>query len=76
MSTVTADMSLTWRDGKRYLWLLGLVVPLLPFVGFGLAEATGSELVWFIGPVVVFGLFPLLDWTVGLDRANPPEDIV
>jgi len=21
----------TWRDKKRYLWILGLVVPLLPF---------------------------------------------
>ena len=30
-----------WTDSKRYAWMLGLLVPLLPFIAFGLAEATG-----------------------------------
>ena len=30
-----------WRDSKRYAWLLGLVVPLLPFIAWGLVHATG-----------------------------------
>ena len=25
-----------WTDGKRYLWLIGLVVPALAFVALGL----------------------------------------
>jgi len=25
-----------WQDGKRYLWPLALVVPVLPYVGYGL----------------------------------------
>ena len=31
----------SWTDPKRYLWLLGLVVPLIPFIAWGLVEATG-----------------------------------
>ena len=30
-----------WVDPKRHLWLIGLVVPLLPFVAYGMAEWTG-----------------------------------
>ena len=35
-STVPEGSTETWRDGKRYLWLIGLVVPSLAFVGYGL----------------------------------------
>ena len=41
---------LRWRDPKRYLWLLGLLVPSLPFLGWALVEATGLALFWFTGP--------------------------
>ena len=40
----TATVQLAWRDPKRYLWPLGLVVPLLPLLGWGLVEATGLGL--------------------------------
>src|SRR5690606_33616275 len=30
-----------WTDRKRYLWLIGLVVPSLVFLAIGLREATG-----------------------------------
>jgi alkane 1-monooxygenase len=84
MSTATVDphdhhvepTPAAWTDGKRYAWLLGLLVPVLPFAGWGLASATGSELAWFIGPLVVFGLFPLLDLLIGTDAENPPESVV
>jgi alkane 1-monooxygenase len=66
----------TWRDGKRYAWLLGLLVPMLPILAFGLVEATGLGIFWFFGPLVVFGLFPVLDLLVGKDKANPPESVV
>ena len=51
----------TWRDGKRYAWLLGLLVPTLPFLAWGLVEATGLGVFWFFGPMLVFGIFPLLE---------------
>ena len=30
-----------WTDPKRYAWLLGLLVPVIPFMAWGLVEATG-----------------------------------
>jgi alkane 1-monooxygenase len=65
-----------WRDRKRYLWLLGLIVPTLPFLAFGLVELTGLGVFWFYGPFLVFGVFPLLDLIVGVDAENPPEDAI
>lgn len=66
----------TWRDQKRYAWLLGLIVPLLPFISWGLVEATGVGALWFYGPVLIFGVFPLLDLLIGLDASNPPESVI
>jgi alkane 1-monooxygenase len=65
-----------WRDHKRYLWLLGLIVPTLPFLAWGLVEATGLGVFWFYGPFLVFAVFPLLDLIVGLDAENPPDDAI
>ena len=66
----------TWRDPKRYAWLLGLLVPLLPFMAWGLVEATGWGLLWFWGPIFVFGVMPLLDTVIGKDSSNPPDSVV
>jgi alkane 1-monooxygenase len=65
-----------WRDPKRYAWLLALIVPLLPFVSWGLVEATGLGVFWFYGPVLIFGVFPLLDILGGLDPSNPPDSVI
>ncbi|HWX87549.1 MAG TPA: alkane 1-monooxygenase [Solirubrobacteraceae bacterium] len=65
-----------WRDSKRYAWLLGLIVPLLPFISWGLVEATGLGAFWFYGPVLIFAVFPLLDLLVGLDASNPPDSVI
>jgi len=66
----------TWRDGKRYAWLLGIFVPLTPFVGWALVEVTGFGGFWFLTPFVVFVIFPLLDVTIGLDPTNPPDSVL
>src|SRR5215218_6299014 len=68
--------TLTWRDGKRYIWPLGLVVPTLPLIALILVEATGSGAFWFIGPVLLFGVFPLIDLLVGTDARNPPDELI
>ena len=67
---------LAWRDPKRLLWALGLIVPTLPFITWGLVHASGAGILWFFGPVLVFGIFPLLDLAAGHDRRNPPEAII
>jgi alkane 1-monooxygenase len=65
-----------WRDAKRYLWLLGLVVPTAPFLAYGLVELTGVDALWWFGPVLVFGIFPILDLIVGTDAENPPDTAI
>ncbi len=66
----------SWRDPKRYFWLLGLVVPTLPFLAWALVQITGLGVFWFYGPALVFGIFPLLDLAVGLDARNPPDSMI
>jgi alkane 1-monooxygenase len=51
-------------------------VPTLPFLAWGLVELTGLGVFWFYGPVLVFGIFPLLDLLVGTDARNPPESMI
>lgn len=70
------EASVSWRDPKRYYWLLGLVVPTLPFLAWALVHLTGLGAFWFYGPVLVFGIFPLLDLAVGMDARNPPESMI
>lgn len=65
-----------WRDRKRHLWLLGLVMPLLPFVAIGLYAFTGWGVWMWLGPLVILGLVPLVDLAAGVDPSNPPEDVV
>jgi alkane 1-monooxygenase len=65
-----------WRDGKRYLWILGTVVPLFLFLGWGLVNLTGLDVFWFIGPIVLYVMIPLLDIAIGDDPSNAPEDVV
>ncbi|MEU4625671.1 alkane 1-monooxygenase [Actinoplanes sp. NPDC023801] len=65
-----------WRDTKRPLWPLALVVPALPFTALLIGTATGSAWAWWLTPVVILGLIPVIDLLVGDDRANPPEEAV
>ena len=37
--SVPAASTARWKDGKRYLWLIGLVVPSLAFIGYGMHAA-------------------------------------
>jgi alkane 1-monooxygenase len=79
MSTVAVEEDLnpaTWRDGKRYAWLLGLIVPLLPFIAWTWVELTGLGVFWWFGPILVFGIFSVLDVIVGMDAENPPDSII
>ncbi len=61
-----------WRDRKFLFWPLALIVPLLPFRASAAAEAWGP-IGWWIAPVVVFGIFPLVDTVLWRDRRNVPE---
>jgi len=75
-ATIPAGSTAQWRDKKRYLWLMGLVVPSLGFAAWGHVELTGLSLFWYLGPIVVFITVPAVDLIAGLDRSNPPDDVV
>jgi len=63
-------------DRKRRLWLLSVVYPLQPFIAIWLHFTTGNEL-WFLLPIAAsYIIAPLLDWAIGEDRNNPPEEVV
>lgn len=68
-----APTTRAWRDPRKAFWPLALVVPLLPLVAGMLVAATDWGGFWWTGPVVIFGLMPLLDRALGLDTLNPPE---
>lgn len=72
-TSATADPA--WRDRKRRLWPLGVMVPTMPFAASGLVALTGWSIFWWIGPMIVFGIVPLLDQLTGLDQENPPEEV-
>jgi alkane 1-monooxygenase len=61
-----------WRDGKRYAWLLGVLVPAAVHrLRAGGADRPG--VFWFFGPILIFGVFPPLDRLIGPDAENPPD---
>jgi len=74
---VSADgQAIHYIDKKRWLWLLSVLYPLQPFVAIGLHANTGVE-AWFLLPFVFnYGLAPLIDWLLGEDSNNPPEEVV
>jgi alkane 1-monooxygenase len=76
VGTVPDGSTGRWTDRKRYLWLIGLVVPSLAFVGLGLHALTGWGVWFWIGPIVVLVVVPAIDLIAGLDRSNPPDDVL
>lgn len=75
-ATIPAGSTDSWRDHKRYLWLIALIMPLLPFLAIGLFSVTGWGVWLWIGPIVILGVVPTIDLLTGLDRSNPPDDVI
>ena len=62
-----------WSDPKRYLWLLGLVAPALVASSWLAVRTTELGVFWWSGPILTFGIIPVLDYLVGADAENPPD---
>ena len=64
--------SISWRDPKRYLWPLGLLVPTLPFIALGLVEADRPRGVLVVsGRSSSSGSMPILDTARRQGRGEP-----
>lgn len=65
-----------YLDRKRALWLLSVVYPLSPVIAVALHALVGSEWVILLPVLFSYGCVPVLDWWLGEDRSNPPEQTV
>lgn len=70
-----------WRDRKRYLWLMGLIVPTALFVMLPVVWALNNlgwhiaaQIPFWIGPILLYIVLPLLDLRFGPDGQNPPDE--
>jgi alkane 1-monooxygenase len=72
----TANTSERWRDKKRYLWLVALVMPSLLFIAIGMYSLTAWAIWLWIGPIVILGIVPVIDFMTGRDTSNPPADLI
>lgn len=67
------DGARNWTDPRRREWAWGLAVPLLPLASAALVAWSGWTALWWLTPVFMYALIPLLDQLLGTDEANPPE---
>ena len=67
---------ITYRDKKRYLWLISVIMPTFPLMGVFFYYQTGLEWTLALPLLVNYTVLPLLDWLVGSDENNPPEELV
>mgnify|MGYP003503037472 FL=1 len=72
----TDTLATTWVDSKRYLWLLSPMLPVLGLLILGFFELTGIGIALWGGPILVYGVIPLMDRIIGSDASNPPESVV
>jgi alkane 1-monooxygenase len=63
-------------DRKRWFWLLSVLFPLQALLPVALHASSGNEL-WFLLPFLIYYLLvPALDWVIGEDTNNPPEEVI
>jgi len=67
---------ISYVDGKRHLWILSVLFPLIPLIGMGLMTWSGQEWMLWIPVALVYVAIPLLDHIFPNDSNNPPEQIV
>lgn len=75
-ASLPSGEAIIYTDRKRWLWLMSVLYPLQPLLGIWLHSVTGNEW-WLLFPLLLnFGLGPILDWILGEDTNNPPEEVV
>lgn len=77
MTTVASNAS--FKDKKRHLWLLGLVIPNIAnaaFLGYQFGPKATKKLFAWTGPLALHLIIPSLDKMLGEDPENPPEEAI
>lgn len=65
-----------WTDGKRIFWLLSPLLPAMGLTFLIFAHVTSSALLFWALPIFFYGVIPIMDLLIGVDRTNPPESAV
>ena len=65
-----------YTDKERYLWISSLFMPLLPVLGIILYFIYGVEWMLAIPLLSSYFVIPFIDYALGSDTNNPPEEIV
>ncbi|NNC99904.1 MAG: alkane 1-monooxygenase [Gammaproteobacteria bacterium] len=65
-----------YSDWKRHWWLLSLVYPLTPIITIWFYLQSFNQWVLLVPLLIGFVLIPFLDFALGSDKTNPPEEIV
>ena len=67
---------ISYSDRKRHLWLISVFMPIFPLIGVFIFYRTGAEWTLCLPLMINYSLMPLLDWLIGSDSNNPPEELV
>jgi alkane 1-monooxygenase len=67
---------ISYSDRKRYLWLISVFMPIFPLMGVFFFYSTGAEWTLCLPLIINYTLMPWLDWLIGSDDNNPPEELV
>ncbi|BAX99028.1 putative alkane-1-monooxygenase AlkB [Mycobacteroides stephanolepidis] len=77
------DLPVQWRDRKRHMWLYGMIPPTAIFIATALVYAMNqlgwqqfSPFFFWIGPLLVYVILPLLDLRFGTDGENAPDEVM
>lgn len=67
---------ISYTDNKRYLWLLSVLMPILALSGIFCFQLTGEQWTLWLPILFSYLVIPILDWLIGVDNNNPPEELV
>ncbi len=74
-----------WTDHKKRMWLWGLFVPTALFYALGVMWLLGlgdtpvkylAPVFWWIGPLLLYVLLPIIDIALGDDGENAPDEVM
>lgn len=65
-----------WNDNKRMLWMLSPAMPVIALLSIAAAGLANVSWAFWVMPVVLYVLIPILDYLLGEDENNHPESAV
>jgi len=72
---ITRDGAI-YVDHKRYFWWFSLLIPVAAVAGPFLYLFFYQEYLLWLFFILVYSIFPLVDYLMGEDSSNPPESVI